>query len=192
VIYKGILGKSLNFWGQSVAGRPHFIAAGPAPGPFSTWSFPVAFYSLRDQRSYYGMVKFQGKEGFSPFKSFNSSPSPSLLFQSSCSSSPLPWIPSVLCPPLPPQGTSHQGHVGCFGCINRLTEGLRCCKGGQWRSRRAIGEDGWPAGQLPWPTGRPTPLTDRPWFVANRSPMLRADHHQRGKVPPVLEVVERA
>jgi hypothetical protein len=40
------------------------------------------------------------KRGSLPLKSLNSSPSPSLLFQSSCSSSPLPWIPSMLCPPL--------------------------------------------------------------------------------------------
>jgi hypothetical protein len=40
------------------------------------------------------------KRGSLPIKSLNSSPSPSLLFQSSCSSSPLPWIPSMLYPPL--------------------------------------------------------------------------------------------
>jgi hypothetical protein len=80
----------------------------PAPGPFLTRSFPIAFYPLRVQHLCSGMVKFQGKERFSPFKSINSSLSLSLLFQSSCSSSPLPWIPSMLYPPLPPQGISHR------------------------------------------------------------------------------------
>jgi hypothetical protein len=91
-----------------VAGRPHFLDVRPSPRPLLSWSFSVAIYSLTDQRSYYGMVKFQGKEGFSPFKSLNSSPSPSLLFQRSCSPSPLPWIPSMLYPPLPPQGRSNR------------------------------------------------------------------------------------
>jgi hypothetical protein len=63
---------------------------------------------LRDECSYYGTVKFQGKEGFSHFKSLNSSPSPSLLFQNSYSSSPPPWIPSMLYPPLTTQGRSHR------------------------------------------------------------------------------------
>jgi hypothetical protein len=38
------------------------------------------------------------KRGSLPLKLLNSSSSSSLLFQSSCSSSPLPWIPSMLCP----------------------------------------------------------------------------------------------
>jgi hypothetical protein len=66
VIYKGILGKSHNFGGQSVAGRPHFLAAPPAPGPFSTRSFPTAFYSFKDQCPYYGMVKSREKRGSLP------------------------------------------------------------------------------------------------------------------------------
>jgi hypothetical protein len=39
--------------------------------------------------------------------------------------------------------------------------------------------------------GRPTLLAGRPWFLVNRSPMMRADHHQRAKVPRVPEVMER-
>jgi hypothetical protein len=76
-----------------VACWPQFLGTRHAPGPFSTLSFSVTFYSLRDQCSYYGMVKFRGKEGFSPFKPLNSSPSASLLFQNSYSSSPVPWDP---------------------------------------------------------------------------------------------------
>jgi hypothetical protein len=34
-----------------------------------------------------------------------------------------------------------------------------------------------------WPTDRPTLLADRPWFVANRSPVMRAIHHQCANVP---------
>jgi hypothetical protein len=34
-----------------------------------------------------------------------------------------------------------------------------------------------------WPVGRS-------WFVANRSPVMRANHHQRAKVPPVPMVME--
>jgi transposase InsO family protein len=48
------------------------------------------------------------QKGPLPLKSLNSSPSPSLLFQSSCSSCPLPWIPSIHYPPLPSQGRSHR------------------------------------------------------------------------------------
>jgi hypothetical protein len=39
-----------------------------------------------------------------------------------------------------------------------------------------------------------TPLgksTNRSWFVANRSPVIRADHHQCTKVPPIPEDLER-
>jgi hypothetical protein len=36
VIYKGILGKSQYFLGQHTAGRPHFLATQPTPGPFLT------------------------------------------------------------------------------------------------------------------------------------------------------------
>jgi hypothetical protein len=39
---------------------------------------------------------------------------------------------------------------------------------------------------------RPANSPGRPWFVANQSPVKRVDHHQRAKVPPVLEVMERA
>jgi hypothetical protein len=46
-----------------VAGQPHFLVARPAHGPFLTQSFPIAFDSLRDQRSYYGTVKFQEERG---------------------------------------------------------------------------------------------------------------------------------
>jgi hypothetical protein len=35
-------------------------------------------------------------------------------------------------------------------------------------------------------------MADQPWFVANWSPVMRADHHQRAKVPPIPEVMERA
>jgi hypothetical protein len=41
--------------------------------------------------------------------------------------------------------------------------------------------------------GASTPLAKmagRPWFVVNRSLVMRADHHQHAKVPPVPEVVE--
>jgi hypothetical protein len=89
---------------------PEFLGTTGHPAyPWALFNsvFSVAFYSLRDQRSYYRTVKFRGKEGFSPFKSLNSSPSPSLLFQNSCSSSPLIWIPSMLCPRLLLQGRSH-------------------------------------------------------------------------------------
>jgi hypothetical protein len=81
VVYKGILEKkSQNFWGQSVAARPHLLATWPTPKAFLTQFFLIAFHPFRTQRLCCGMVKFQGKDGFSPFKSLNSSPSPSLLF----------------------------------------------------------------------------------------------------------------
>jgi hypothetical protein len=46
-----------------VVGQPHFLAARPTNGPFLTWPFPVAFYSLRDQHSYCGTVKFWEERG---------------------------------------------------------------------------------------------------------------------------------
>jgi hypothetical protein len=40
-------------------------------------------------------------------------------------------------------------------------------------------------------TGTPSAkMAGWPWFVANRSPVMRADHHQRAKVPPIPEIVE--
>jgi hypothetical protein len=141
-----------------MAGRPYFLAARLALGPSSTRSFPVAFYSLRAQRLCCGTVKFRGKEGFSPLKSLNSSPSPSLLFQNSCP--PLPYHGSLQCSihhyrckedPTAERGITCQGHVVCIDCIDRPTKGLRCCKGGHRRSRCTIGEDGQPTDQLPWP-----------------------------------------
>jgi hypothetical protein len=50
---------------------------------------------LRAQHLCYGMVKFERKEGFSPFKLRNSSPSPSLLFQALVH--PLPYHGSLQC-----------------------------------------------------------------------------------------------
>jgi hypothetical protein len=43
-----------------------------------------------------------------------------------------------------------------------------------------------------WSAGRPTPLADRPCFVANQSPVMRANHHQRAKFLHVPKVVECA
>jgi hypothetical protein len=33
-------------------------------------------------------------------------------------------------------------------------------------------------------------MAGRPWFVANWSPVMRADHYQRAEVPPVPKVME--
>jgi hypothetical protein len=55
--------------------------------------------------------------------------------------------------------------------------------------KEVIGGAGVPSVKM---AGRPTPLAGRPWFVANQSPVMRANHHQRAKVPPVPKVVERA
>jgi hypothetical protein len=55
-------------------------------------------------------------------------------------------------------------------------------------AKEVTGGAGAPSAKM---AGRPTPLAGRPWFVANRSPVMRADHHQRAEVPPVPEVVER-
>jgi hypothetical protein len=160
VIYKGILGKNSEFLWQSVVGRPHFLASRSAPEPNSTQSFPVAFYPLRTQRSYAWNRKILRRTGSLPLKSLNSSPSPSLLFHSllhllSCHG-------YLQCPvhcccheddPSVERGTSHQGRIIYTSRINRLGEGLRRCKGGHQRSRRAIGNDGQTASQVPWPVG---------------------------------------
>jgi hypothetical protein len=47
----------------------------------------------------------------------------------------------------------YQGLIVCVDHIDRPTEGLRCCKGGHWSSRRAIDEGGRPASQLLCPVG---------------------------------------
>jgi hypothetical protein len=103
------------------------------------------------------------KRGSLPLKSINSSPSPSSPSHSLHSLTslvhPLPCHGSLQCSvhrcrckedPTVEGGTTHQGHVVCFGRINR-PRGLRCCEGGYWRSRRAISEDGRPAGHGLWP-----------------------------------------
>jgi hypothetical protein len=46
--------------------------------------------------------------------------------------------------------------------------------------------------QRRWPASQSTPLAGQPWFVANQFPVMRAEHHQRAKVPPLPEVVEHA
>jgi hypothetical protein len=74
--------KIQNFWGQSVAGRPHFLAARSAPEPNSTLSFPIAFYPLITQHSYAWNGKILRRSDSLPLKSLNSPPSPSFLFQS--------------------------------------------------------------------------------------------------------------
>jgi hypothetical protein len=52
VIYNRVLCENLEFLGQSVAGRPYFLAASSALESILTWSFPVAFYPFITQRSY--------------------------------------------------------------------------------------------------------------------------------------------
>jgi hypothetical protein len=42
------------------------------------------------------------------------------------------------------------------------------------------------------PVDQPTSLAGRPCFVANRSPVMRVNDHQRAKVLPVLVVMEHA
>jgi hypothetical protein len=136
--------KIQNFWGQSVAGRPHFLAVGLPPEPNSTRSFPVAFYPLRTQRSYAWNDKILRWSGSLPLKSLNSPPSPSLLFQSfahllSSYGSFQYFVHYCRCEDDPAfdRGITHQGHVMCASRINRLGEGLGRSKGGHWRSWHA-------------------------------------------------------
>jgi hypothetical protein len=142
-----------------VVGQPHFLAAQSTPEPNWTWSFFVAFYPLRTQCSYAWNGKIlRRRSGSLPLKSLNLPPSPSLLFQSflhllSCHGSLQCLVhcchreddPSI------ERDTSRQGHIMYASHINRLGEGLRHCKGGHRRSRRTIGDDGWPAGHYWWP-----------------------------------------
>jgi hypothetical protein len=144
-----------------VASRPHFLAARPTPGPFLTRSFPVAFYLLRDHRSYCGTVKFRRERGVLSLQN----PSTHLLlppFSSKALVHSLTCHGSLQCSvhryrrkedPTVERGTTLQGHVVCFGRIERPREGHRCCEGGHWRSWYATGEDGRPVGQLPWLVG---------------------------------------
>jgi hypothetical protein len=105
---------------------------------------------------------------------------------------PLPYHGSLQCSvhhcrykedPTIERGITRQGHVVCLGRIDRPTEGLRCYKGGYWRSRHAIGEDGRQADQLPWPAS---------WSFAPPPPVMRANHHQHAKVPLVPKAMECA
>jgi hypothetical protein len=140
-----------------VIGRPHFLAAQSALEPNSTRSFPIAFDPLRTQHSYTWNGKIlRRRSGSRPLNSLNSSPSPSLLFQSFLHL--LSCFGSLQCPvhyyrreddPSIEICRSHQIHVMCASRINRLGEGLRHCEGGHRRSRRAIGDDGQPASQVP-------------------------------------------
>jgi hypothetical protein len=152
-----------------VAGWPHLLAAWSTPEPNSTWSFPVAFYPLRTQRSYVWNGKIlRRRSGSLPLKSLNSPPSPSLLFQGfahllSCHGS---FQYFVHCcrhehDPTFERSITRQGRVMCTSHINRLGEGLRHSEGGHRRSRHAISNDGWSDGQIPWPAmvgGHTTPL----------------------------------
>jgi hypothetical protein len=73
LIYNRILGEIQNFLGQSVVGRPHFMAAQASPDPNSIRSFPIAFYPLRTQRSYAWNGKIpRRRSGSLPLKSLNS------------------------------------------------------------------------------------------------------------------------
>jgi hypothetical protein len=172
--------KFQNFWGQSVAGQRHFLAARSTPEPNSTQSFPIAFYPLRTQGSYAWNGKIPRRvSGSLPLKSLNLS----LLFQSflhllSCHG-------SLQCPvhcchrkdvPSVERGTSCQGHVMCATHINRLEEGLRRCEGGHQRSRCAISDDGQPGGQVPWPAGQC-------WWPIDPPPLRWVSHHRRARVP---------
>jgi hypothetical protein len=108
VIYKGILGKIPEFF-RAAYGRPATLL-GHSAYPWALFDLIFSRCNLLIERSTF--ILWNGKiprrkRGSLPLKSLNSSPSPSLLLQSSCSSSPLPWIPSMLYPPLPPQGRFH-------------------------------------------------------------------------------------
>jgi hypothetical protein len=96
------LGKIPEFLGAK-CGQPATLLGHPA-SPWALSDSDFSCYILPIERSTFilwnGKI-MRRKRGSLPFKSLNSSPSPSLLFQSSCSSSPLPSIPSMLYPPLP-------------------------------------------------------------------------------------------
>jgi hypothetical protein len=191
VIYMGILGKKSELL-EAKCGRPATLHGRPAY-PWALFDSVFSRCILPIESSTF--ILWNGKiprrnRGSLPLKSLNSSPSPSLLFQSffhllSC-------LGSLQCPvhycrheddPSVERCTSHQGPVMCASHINRLGEGLRRCEGGHQRSQCAIGDDEQPVGQVPllvghcwWPIDPPRggsavicapefPCCLGPWFA---------------------------
>jgi hypothetical protein len=160
VIYKGILGKIPEFLGTK-CGRPATLL-GHLVYPWALFDSVFSRCILLIERSTFILWngKIPRKRGV-----------PSLLIPQliSFSLTSLPKLLFILSPAMDPfnalshcrhkddpiieRGITRQGHVVCVDHINRPTEGLRCCKGGHWRSQRAIGKDSRPGGQLPWPVG---------------------------------------
>jgi hypothetical protein len=130
--------KIQKFWGQSVAGRRHFLAARSSPEPNLSRSFPVAFYPMRTQRSYaWNGKNCEENEWFSPIKipqltSFSLTSLPKFVHLLSCHG-------SLQCPihcchreddPSVERGTSHLGQVMSASHINQLEEGPIHYEGG--------------------------------------------------------------
>jgi hypothetical protein len=95
------LGKIPEFFGAKY-GQPAPLLGHPAY-PWAVFDSVFSHRILPIERSTFILWNNKiprRKRGSLPLKSLNSSPSLSLLFQRSCSSSPLPWIPSMLYPPL--------------------------------------------------------------------------------------------
>jgi hypothetical protein len=101
------------------------------------------------------------------------------------------------------RGITRQGHVVCVDRIDRPTEGLRCCKGGHWRSQHAIGKDGWPAmvcGQsVPRDEGRSPPARQgspctrghgmNPTHDLSPRPMIGKDHRLVTPTRPTMGIL---
>jgi hypothetical protein len=99
--------------------------------------------------------------------------------------------------------TTRQGHVVCFGRINRPREGLRCYEGGHRKSQRTIDEDGrsamvcghsaphdevWtsPACQgSPYTRGRGT----RPACAPSPCPMIRKENRSVTPTHPTMGIL---
>jgi hypothetical protein len=146
VIYEGILGKNPRIFGAEVW---------PA---FSHWSPSIVSLTF---------TYISGQippEKIDPFlyKPLNLSSSPH--FSSKALVHPLSYREPLQCfahrwrhkeDPTIERGTTRQGHVVCFGRIDKPREGLRCCEGDHRRSQRTISEDSRPAGHGLWPFGPP-------------------------------------
>jgi hypothetical protein len=158
-----------------VAGQPQFLATRPALGPFFDSVFSRCILPIESSTFVLWNGKILRKRGV-------------LLhlpkFSSKALVHPLPCHGSLQCSihryrrkedPTGERGTTRQGHVMCFGRIDKPIEGFRCYK------RRSPKE---PAHHRQrWPAGWPTPPAGQPWFVVNWSLVMRANHHLRAKVP---------
>jgi hypothetical protein len=138
VIYKGILGKIPEF-SEAKCGRLVTLLGCPAC-PWALFNSAFSRCIVLIEKSTF--ILWNGKILRRKWGSLPLNPSTHLLlphFSSKAFVHPVPYHGSLQCTfhcchhmedPTVERDITHQGHVVCFGHMDRPTEGLRCCKGG--------------------------------------------------------------